>query len=130
MAQNQNHRRQKMLLPILIAIPILVALFLLLFNYFLNSCLSAASKNSVLGATSFDVSASKTQILDNETFNYVATITTDATPAINASLAFTLSGEGRMIDPIVINGGTGLCNRTTDLKAVCTDVILMPNQTA
>ncbi len=130
-------RRQKYFFPILtfVFFPLLILLLIFLLNNFLFMCLTETdtykelTKNaSVLGVSSFDTSAAKTRILDNETVLFTTTATTDngVLGIVNGTIVFNLTGEGRMGETI---DGPGLCTRVSELRAVCTAVNVPSSET-
>ncbi len=116
--------------PVILAVGSLILLILLL-GYYFENCLKkqvtmGSEQQNVLGVSSFDSSASKNPVVNGETFNFVATVVGDQAGALNATVLFTLTGQG------VINSnikGPGACAKLTDTTAVCNNVDIDPNQT-
>lgn len=123
--------------PILafVIFPLIVFGIMFLMYWFLQNCLvdtevykGLNSTPEVLGVSTFDLSASKTKILDNETVTYTATAVTDSdnTGVVTGTIVFNLTGEGRIGENIE---GPGVCVRVSELRATCTAVNVPSSKT-
>lgn len=113
--------KKRSTLPTILSLGFLILLILLLGLYFEN-CL----KKAVLGVSTFNSSSSKNPVTNGETFNFTATVVGDQAGALNATVLFSLTGQG------VINNniqGPGACLKITDTTAACNNVNVDPNQT-
>src|SRR5258706_8279243 len=134
MVESRNKPYQDKQLLILLFIPLFLLIIFLIFFVPFIACLKyvapipTTQNLKVLGISNFDLSSSKTQVKDSEKFNYTTTLTSDSTPIVNATLVFQLSGQGSIGDiqspPLL-----GTCNKVTDLKATCSNISLLPNET-
>jgi uncharacterized membrane protein YgcG len=118
-----------------VLLPLLILLAIGLMYWFLTQCLietdvykKLSSGGDVLGVSTFDLTASKTQIKNNETVTYTAKVVTDDSDvaAVTGTIVFNLAGEGRIGEEIE---GPGLCVQVSELRATCTAVNLLPSRT-
>lgn len=121
--------RRKSPLAMLLALGTLVLLLLLLGYYFENCLkkqLSLAGSENVLGVSTFSSSPSKNPVVNGETFNFAATVVGDQAGVLNATVLFSLTGQGVINSNI---GGPGACVKVTDTTAACNNVNIDPNET-
>lgn len=131
-----NHQKQN-LSPLVsfVIFPLLIVLVLILLYLFLVQCLGGtkvyqelSEQSSILGVSSFDLTSSSTDVLDNDTVNFVLSLTSDNanSEVLDSSVVFNLEGEGRIVDNII---GPGICVLSTELRVICTSVNILPSET-
>lgn len=131
MDKSQNHKFPYL---IFLVVPLVVIIVMLLMYLFLDMCMTDTSvynklsdKGDVMGVSSFSVDPSVSEVNGGDDFTYKTTITSDSTLGVlTTNIVFDLTGEGVIGADI---DGPGLCQKVSDIRAVCTGVNILPEAT-